>query len=298
MSVNIHQYYKCPSCGSEKVIFDPKNYTYICENCGLVLEDHPCSYGLETRFADNRVPRTSGVETFKVHDRGIGSTEIDYKQLKDKTKWINIERANKGARISKSERIVERALRYLNMYAKILNTPNFVVETAGRILTIATKGKNYKSKTVRNMAIASLFIAYKIHGLNRPAKLIAKEIGIKLSELWDGERRISDALGGKNKLVVKKEDPSNYVELLVKKLNLSNNVRKLSYRILFEAEKHKLGVGKPVVGLASASVYIASILLNEKKTQIQIADCLGISDVMIRNRYSEIVDNMDITVYI
>jgi len=59
-----------------------------------------------------------------------------------------------------------------------------------------------------------------------------------------------------------------------------------------------LDIGKPATGIAAASVYLASIIMNEKRTQQQVAEALGISDVSIRSRYGEMVEYLDITVYV
>lgn len=298
MTKGIQYTVTCPMCGSKDVILDPQLYVHVCRTCGLVIEEHPCSYGYENRVFDDKAMRTSGVETNKVHDKGIGSTEFEATyDVKDKLKWKTLERINKSVRVSKNERVVEKALRFLNQYARLLNAPNYVAETAAKLLSKTVRGKNYKSKTLKNFAIASIYVAYKIHGCKKPAKLFAKETNIKLSDLWEGTKTIELANNVKT-TYVKKEDPSNYIEILVKKLNLSSRVNRLSHVILNKAKEVGIGVGKPAVGLASASVYIATILLNEKKTQLEIAEALGISDVMIRNRYSEIIDNLDITIYV
>ena len=55
--------------------------------------------------------------------------------------------------------------------------------------------------------------------------------------------------------------------------------------------------GKDPVGLAAASVYVASILLNEKRTQREVADKLGITEAAVSRYISgkrgaiEITDN-------
>jgi transcription initiation factor TFIIB len=56
--------------------------------------------------------------------------------------------------------------------------------------------------------------------------------------------------------------------------------------------------GKDPAGIAAASVYIASIVLDEKKTQKQVAQAANVTEVTIRNRYRDILDKVTITVYI
>jgi len=291
-----HEYDVCPVCGSRNIVFDQDQSAYVCANCGYVLDQHPIFYGSETRSFDETLPRTSGSNTFKVHDHGIGSTEFGTSSSYG-GKWVGIARIQKSIRVNKSDKIVEKALRYLNKYVKILNAPNYVAETAAMILRETVKDKNYKNKTLSSIAIASIYVAFKIHGIKKPAKLFSKEAGISLKELWHAERKIHDAIRGINTRM-KKEDPAYHVSYIVKKLGLSPQVEKLALGILNESIKLGLDIGKPAVGLATASVYLASILLNEKKTQIEIASVVNVTDVTIRNRYSDIVNSFDIVVYI
>ncbi len=296
--MNISQtYYKCPYCGSSNIVFDEELQSYVCVSCGTVLENHPLDYGFELRSFDNKLPRTSGSSTNKVHDHGIGSTEISIEYGKNRYKWRNMRKIQKSIRVDKSERIVEKALRYMNKYSKILNAPNYVVETAGWILKETVKGKNYKNKTLKNIAIAAIYIAYKIHGIKKPAKLYSREAGITLKELWHAEKEIHNAIKDLNKRM-KREDPIRYITYIVEKLNLPPEVEKLAITLLNESRKIGLDIGRAGIGLATASVYLASILLNHKRTQLDIAKTVNVTDVTIRNRYSDIIDSFDITVYL
>ena len=48
--------------------------------------------------------------------------------------------------------------------------------------------------------------------------------------------------------------------------------------------------------MAAATLYIASVLCGERRTQREVADVAGVTEVTIRNRYKEIVDKLDIEV--
>ena len=55
--------------------------------------------------------------------------------------------------------------------------------------------------------------------------------------------------------------------------------------ILREAKKRRIASGKDPKGLAAAALYIACLQSNQKKTQKDIAEAAGVTDVTIRNRY-------------
>ncbi len=52
--------------------------------------------------------------------------------------------------------------------------------------------------------------------------------------------------------------------------------------------------GKGPTGIAAAAIYIASILEGVPKTQRDIADVAGVTEVTIRNRYKEMVEKIGI----
>ena len=50
--------------------------------------------------------------------------------------------------------------------------------------------------------------------------------------------------------------------------------------------------GRGPAGIAAAGLYVAALLNNEKKTQREVADVAGITEVTIRNRYKELLDKL------
>lgn len=290
-----HNIRVCPYCGIQSVIFDHETNEYVCTKCGSVIEDHLIDHGFEHRYTDNLVnARTSGSYTFRVHDSGIGSTEFS---SRINGKWANMKRLQKKIRVEKNNKIIEKALRHLNQYVRMLNPPKYVSETAGMILQKSVDGKNYKDKTLKLLAIASIYIAYKVHGIPKSAKMFAKELGITLKDLWHAEKKIYNSVRDINKMI-KKDEPENYVPYITNKLSLSERVQYLANYIIQLSKKAGLNNGKSSVGLATAAVYIASILLNEKRTQIDVAKTVNVTDVTIRNRYNDIVRSFDITISI
>jgi len=47
-------------------------------------------------------------------------------------------------------------------------------------------------------------------------------------------------------------------------------------------------------GIAAAALYVAALLNDEKKTQREVADVAGITEVTIRNRYKELLDKLNL----
>jgi transcription initiation factor TFIIIB Brf1 subunit/transcription initiation factor TFIIB len=59
-------------------------------------------------------------------------------------------------------------------------------------------------------------------------------------------------------------------------------------------------LGEPLTSVpldvAAAALYIASVLLGERKTQRDVADIAGVTEVTIRNRYKELTEQLDMGV--
>ena len=66
----------------------------------------------------------------------------------------------------------------------------------------------------------------------------------------------------------------------------------MANRILAIARKLRLTSGRGPTGVAAAASYIASVLVGERRTQREIAEIAKVTEVTIRNRYKELVENM------
>ena len=63
-----------------------------------------------------------------------------------------------------------------------------------------------------------------------------------------------------------------------------------------QAENRDLTSGRGPTGVAAAAIYIASISLNERRTQREVAEVAGVTEVTIRNRYKELTEKLGINV--
>ena len=77
---------------------------------------------------------------------------------------------------------------------------------------------------------------------------------------------------------------------------ISSDVQAKTLDIIREATNKELTSGRGPTGIAAASLYIASVLYGERRTQREVADVAGVTEVTIRNRYKELSDKLDIDV--
>jgi len=77
-------------------------------------------------------------------------------------------------------------------------------------------------------------------------------------------------------------------------MNLSDKVQARAINILQRAKKLDITSGKGPTGVAAASIYIACVLVGEKRTQREVASCVEVTEVTIRNRYKELIEKLDL----
>ena len=58
------------------------------------------------------------------------------------------------------------------------------------------------------------------------------------------------------------------------------------------AIKEELTSGRGPTGVAASAIYIAATLTTERRTQREIAEITGVTEVTIRNRYKEMVNRL------
>ena len=86
----------------------------------------------------------------------------------------------------------------------------------------------------------------------------------------------------------------DYVPRFGSLLGLSERVQVRAVHVLDSASQYDVTSGKGPIGVAAAALYIAAVLEGEKKTQREVADAIGVTEVTIRNRYKEIIEKLGI----
>ncbi len=79
-------------------------------------------------------------------------------------------------------------------------------------------------------------------------------------------------------------------------LKLSGEAQERSLQLLKQAMKKGLISGRSPTGVSAAAVYIAGALVSERRTQKEVADVAGVTEVTIRNRYRELKQELKIDV--
>ena len=283
-------------CPPKSVIYDEVRGEFICTKTGEVLKDRVLSYGPEWRMQDLgsidvRV-RAGTPYTNKVHDHGF-HTEIDSKTFLGR----KLSRINKGVRaVNNRERKLVRALRLMNDVIGHLDLPNsnLLKNEAGSILQNLSKKSFLKKKNYKKLVAASILIASETTGTPVDKKLVMSVCEVTSTELWKAMIKIKRDSG--IPIRAKPLDPLKFIDKMANELDVAPATKALAIKIISIAKKEGLTSGKGPRGIAAAALYIASVLLDERKTQKEVSESVNVSEVTIRNRYRDLIDNLIIEV--
>lgn len=284
---------KCPECESKDLIFDERRGEYICANCGLVVEEHPIERGREWReFEDGKRHGRAGAPlSLQKFDLGLGTSvgkNIDLYKLSTETKTRKFFRLKKWQeRVGTSiERNLRLAIAELTRIASYLNLPNSIRDEAARIYNLVLQKGLIRGRNMESVVAACIYAACRNLGTPRTLNEIAEATNVEKKEIGRTHRFIIRRIGVK----IKPSDAKDYIIRFSSLLKLSPKTQRDALRILKKAEAKELTSGRGPAGIAAAALYISSLLNNERKTQREVADVIGVTEVTIRNRYKELVD--------
>lgn len=296
---------QCPSCGSDNIIYDRERGELVCNRCGLVIEENVTDLGQEWRAFDadqrNARARTGAPVKYTKTNKGL-VTEIDlynkdirgvrvpskrHAQLYRMKKW------HKRASIaSSSERNYLIALPELNRVASYLGLPENIRENAALLYRKCVQNNFIRGRPIETVVQAVIYAACRKAGMPRTLDEIANISGLPKKEIGRAYRAISHGLNLKIPLT----DPISYVPRYVNALKLSAEAQEEAMKLLKEAMRKGLVSGRSPTGVSAAAVYIAGALAGERRTQKEVADVAGVTEVTIRNRYRELKEQLNIDV--
>jgi transcription initiation factor TFIIB len=173
-----------------------------------------------------------------------------------------------------------------------LGVPRSVREDAALIYRKAAKENIVRGRSIIGMVAASLYTACRRAGIPRTLDEMSEVSQVTQKQIGKNYRFLARKLNIK----LKPTSPADYVPRFASNLGLSGNVQAKAIEIVNSSSEHGLIVGREPTGIAAATLYIASIVLGEKRTQKEIAEIAGVTEVTIRNRYKELTNNLDLTV--
>ena len=297
----------CPVCNDHLLtITDPDSGETICSKCGMIVLDkiqninQPEWRAFSIEEHENR-SRTGVPSSLAIHDMGLacvigktnrdaGGKKMDYAMH---TTMQRLRTLDSRAHIHDSSDIgLMHAFNKLRILKDKLTLPYVVVEKAAYIYRKAHERKLSRGRLVSGLVAASVHIACREMSTTRTLKDIASASNIKRKQLAKAYTLLLVELDIKVPLA----DHRKCIAKVANKANLSEKTKRLAIRIMDEIKRKDDGIlsaGKNPMALAATILYLSCLRTGESKTQVDIADAAGVTEVTLRNRSKDLKSKLE-----
>ncbi|MHA1718932.1 MAG: transcription initiation factor IIB [Promethearchaeota archaeon] len=295
----------CPECRSESIFNDSLRGELICTNCGLILESNTIDQGAEWRSFDcqdyEKKSRVGAPFTLTLHDKGL-STIIDWRDRDGLGKKLSPAKRAQAYRLRKwqirmkvhsaVDRNLAFAMSELDRLASQLGIQKNLKEASALIYRKTVNKNLIRGRSIEAMIAASIYAACRLAQVPRTLDEFAKNSRIDKRDLGRSYRLILRQLN----LKITSLSPNRFVSRFANDLKVSQKSQVKAMKILKVAQRIGITSGKDPCGLAAASIYVAVLSNGEKKTQKEIARVANITEVTVRNRYKELVRQLNLKI--
>ncbi len=255
----------CPYCNVGRLVPDSLTGVITCSNCGAFYKN-------EILVKNN---------TGNIENGLSGTTAFRFK------KWQNRIRVSNA-----TERNLAFALSELDRISMASGLPRQVRESASGIYRKAVTRGLVRGRSIELLSAASVYAACRIVEMPRTIDEISEAAGVEKKSLGRTYKFLSKNL----RLDLPPAKPQDYVQRYCTKLNLNEEVWNSALDILQNATDQGLLSGLGPAGVAAAAVYIASQKCNDPKSQREVSEAVGISEVTLRSRLKELKEGLGIEI--
>ena len=287
---------KCQRCANNTLVTDANTGENFCSSCGFVINDKVEESGPEWRtFSnDNDNKSRAGVPTsLAMHDMGLATVinpqnrDATGKPLSSSMK-NTIERLRTWDSRSQVHESIDRNFRQafseLDRLKDKLTVGDSVIEKAAYIYRKALEKGLVRGRSISTLIASALYAACRYTETPRTLKDIGHASNVKRKDIARCYRLLLRELDLKMPLV----DPTKCISRIASNADLSEKTKRKATQILQIADEKKILAGKDPMGLAAAALYVACVMYGESKTQRDVAEAAGVTEVTIRNRYKNL----------
>ncbi len=280
----------CSVCKSDRVITDHESGEVICSNCGLVISDN-IQDSTDAMYDKNR--KTGVPNSLARYDMGIstimGKSNQDASgHILDAAMRSRMERLRRWDLRIKTSTYNNRNLRdafdQLHTSKDKLGLPDSIVEKTAYIYRKAQQRGLVRGRAISAVLDAALYIACRELGIPKTLKEIAVANNIKRRTLAKSYRLLITELDIKIPII----DSTKCIIKISNTANLNEKTKRKAINIMYDLNRKEVPAGKDPMGIAATVLYIACLYTGEKRTQTDIAQAAGVTEVTLRNRYRQI----------
>jgi transcription initiation factor TFIIB len=277
----------CSACKNEVVVTDHECGEVICSRCGIVIDriESPAVQEWRAFSVDEfyRKSRTGSPTSLARYNKGL-VTSIGNRN--DRVNGLNFNRIRVwDFRIqAANDRSLKQALPELEHLKESLGLPDAIVEKSAYFYRKASRLGLIKGRTVSSVLAASVYLACRELENPRTLSEIAAACNVARKKISRDYRLLVRTFDPKIPTV----DHSRCITRIANKVGVSEKTKRMAVRIMREIVAMQISAGKGPMGIAATVLYIACMHAGEVKTQKELSVAAGVTEVTIRNRYSEL----------
>jgi transcription initiation factor TFIIB len=284
-------------------ITDPESGEVICSKCGIVIADRiqdtnrPEWRAFSAEEKNNR-SRTGIPISIAKADMGlatiIGKNDRDASgRPLDAAMRARMQRLRmwdlRAHSHSSADRNLIQAFDELNILKDKLALSDAVVEKAAYIYRKLQIRGLVRGRTISGIMAAAIYAGCREIGTPWTLKDIALASNIKRKDIARNYRKLLLELN----LKVPNADPIRCIAKIANKADLTENTKRHAIGIMKKVTDREIPAGKDPMGMAATVLYISCLKTGEEKTQTQLANASGVTEVTIRNRYKDLKKKLE-----
>jgi len=280
----------CPECSGTVRAGECET---VCQQCGLVVDEHAVDPGPEWRAFDDddRSPERTGAPLTRArHDRGLSteigrSTDLDGRRRR---RMGRLRRQHKRAQIaSKAERNRVYAFTEIRRLVGALDLPETLRDRACVLFESAQEAGLLQGRSIEGFAAGVVYATCRTASVSRTLEEVVDAASATRAELEAAYDAMNRELG----LPTGPIDPAEYLARFASQLGLPTAVERRARDLAAEARERGIDNGRNPSGVAAGCLYAAARDLDHDLTQREAAETAGVTPVTLRATYTALSED-------
>jgi transcription initiation factor TFIIB len=178
----------------------------------------------------------------------------------------------------------------IDRLSSLLSIPEETREGSLSIYREAWENDLIHGRSIEKILAASIYMACRIQSVPRTLDEIENATKVGRKDIIKTSKLLAKRLG----MRLAPTSPLDYVGRFCAKLNLEKHVAERAREIINEALEKDITSGRGPTGIAASAIYIAAILCDDRRTQKDVAEATGVTEVTLRVRYKELARELRI----
>jgi transcription initiation factor TFIIB len=278
----------CSACRNEVVITDHECGEIVCSRCGIVIDRLEISPTQEWRAFNvdefYRRSRVGGAISLSRYNKGLLTTIGSDKD--HKVNGMNFDRIRVwDFRIqTANDRSLKQAIPELDHLRESLGLTDTIIEKSAYFYRKASKMNLIKGRTVSSMLAASVYLACRELETPRTLNEISASSNVQRKKISRDYRLLVHTFDPKIPAI----DHIRCITRIANKVGVTEKTKRLAVKIMRNVIAMQVSAGKGPMGIAATVLYVACLHTGEIRTQKELSMTAGVTEVTIRNRYSDL----------